>query len=225
MNPNPKSRPFFENLAGWAGGRFPITSSTTLLEYGVGRYGFACYYAERAGRVIGLDIRDYSEFHPGIEFLVYDGNKIPLPDASVDAVASHSVLEHVEDIHASLSEIDRVLRVGGRAFLTISPLYYSSGGSHIRQDKGRLEQWEHLDPKSAVYLTENPIPDEPDGGHYLNKLRVRDFLEAVGTTPWNITVFQRYWETKPIPEFLNDQGIDRLDLLTREFRFIGIKSR
>lgn len=202
-----------------------MSRETTLLEFGVGRYGFACYYAERAGRVIGLDIRDYSEFHPGVEFIAYDGNKIPLPDGSVDAVASHSVLEHVEDIHLALSEIDRVLRVGGRNFLTISPLYYSSGGSHIRKEGKRLEAWEHLDPKSPIYLTDSPMPEDPDGGHYLNKLRVRDFLDAVGALPWDIVSFQRFYEAKPLPEYLRDQAIDPLDLSTREFRFIGIKSR
>lgn len=73
-----------------------------------------------SGQVIGLDIElprveDCKEYSP----LVINGASeyLPLPAESVDLVWSHEVLEHVEDDHAAIREMVRVLRPGGRIVL------------------------------------------------------------------------------------------------------------
>lgn len=73
-----------------------------------------------SGQVIGLDIElprveDCQEYSP----LVINGASeyLPLPAESADLVWSHEVLEHVEDDHAAIREMVRVLRPGGRIVL------------------------------------------------------------------------------------------------------------
>ena len=49
--------------------------------------------------------------------LVADATDLPLPDESYDAVVLQSVIEHVEDLNALLSEAVRVLRKGGIIYI------------------------------------------------------------------------------------------------------------
>ena len=50
--------------------------------------------------------------------------RIPLPAASMDTVLSHEVLEHTADDGASMREMIRVLRVGGRLALFVPNRWY-----------------------------------------------------------------------------------------------------
>jgi ubiquinone/menaquinone biosynthesis C-methylase UbiE len=222
MNNHDPARAIFDNLTRWAEPELRLDGST-LLEFGVGKRGFAEFYAQRCKAVTALDVIDYSAQHAGkpYTFLHYNGNKIPLPDASVRIVTSHSVLEHVADLPASMSEIDRVLRVGGYAFLTISPLYYSSWGSHIYVDGVRLDDWSHLDPASAHYLTR----EATRGRHFLNWITMSDFLSAVAMQPWDIVRMKRTYEHKTPPSGLNTGAASALDIISRGFQFLGRKTR
>jgi ubiquinone/menaquinone biosynthesis C-methylase UbiE len=53
----------------------------------------------------------------GVMYLIGDAEVIPLPDASVDACVTRSVLMYVEDIATAAAELHRVLRPGGRISL------------------------------------------------------------------------------------------------------------
>jgi ubiquinone/menaquinone biosynthesis C-methylase UbiE len=56
---------------------------------------------------------------PWIETIVGSADSVPaIPDGSLDAVISTMVMEHVPDEHAYLAEIHRLLRPGGRAYVT-----------------------------------------------------------------------------------------------------------
>lgn len=48
--------------------------------------------------------------------VTYDGRNIPFDDGYFDAVIAQEVLEHVQDIGHSVSEIHRVLKTGGRFY-------------------------------------------------------------------------------------------------------------
>jgi SAM-dependent methyltransferase len=48
------------------------------------------------------------------EFLVYDGQRLPLPDASVDRIICFDAFHHVRDQRATIFEFARVLKAGGR---------------------------------------------------------------------------------------------------------------
>ena len=69
----------------------------------------------RCAKLIGIDVDDAvlgNEFVDEAHVIGPDG-RIPLPDASVDLIFSHAVLEHVQDPAAMAAEIKRVLRPGG----------------------------------------------------------------------------------------------------------------
>lgn len=100
----------------------------TLLDAGCGRTAPVLRkYRNKATRLIGTDLVDFTETIDGIELLNNDLSKIDLPDASVDLVMSRSVIEHVQDPEAVYREIFRILRPGGRfVFLTANLWDYAS---------------------------------------------------------------------------------------------------
>jgi SAM-dependent methyltransferase len=57
--------------------------------------------------------------------LIEDDGKIPYPDNTFDAALSDYVLEHVQDPHAFMTEVARVLKPGGKLyFRTVNRWYY-----------------------------------------------------------------------------------------------------
>ncbi len=65
------------------------------------------------------------------------GNRLPLPDRSLDAVVSHEVLEHVDDLSAAFAEMHRTLKLDGVCYLYVHHFTSLSGGHHIA--------WKHPD--------------------------------------------------------------------------------
>jgi arsenite methyltransferase len=75
----------------------------------------------RSGLALGLDPSEAMlaravRAHAGLQigFLRADAQRLPLRDATVDAVVSIAVLQHIPDPAAALAEMTRVLRPGGR---------------------------------------------------------------------------------------------------------------
>jgi len=57
-----------------------------------------------------------------VEFMAYDGQRLPLPDASVDRIVCFDAFHHVRDQRATIAEFSRVLKRGGRvAFMEPGP--------------------------------------------------------------------------------------------------------
>ena len=212
-------RKTYSNLLEWAKQSIKFDKDWTLCEFGIGKKGFASFYMEKVKKAYGVDLVDYSSYHPEVEFVVSDGKHIPLPDESIDIVVSHSVLEHVEDIYSSISEINRILKVGGLAFLSVAPLYFSAEGSHV-DFPIKLDNWEHLDPGSDYYMLEETWGER---GDFLNKLTTKMFLSAVGAVPWNICRLDYYHDHKKAPDIIHNSDIPKQDIYIREFRFIGRK--
>jgi SAM-dependent methyltransferase len=209
-------RIYFNDLIEWLERSIKIDRAWTLLEFGVGKRGFPSEYRKRASRVYAVDIFDYSQYYDDVEFIISDGNTIPLQAETVDLVVSHSTLEHLGDIAQSLKEMDRVVKIGGYIFLTVSPLYYAARGSHV----ATLSNWEHLNRSNKKYLTQHPIDGKR--GAYLNKLTSKQFLSSVGVVPWDILRYELRHEHALAPKFALDEA-DLLDVYIKEFRFIGHK--
>lgn len=118
-----------------------------VLDFGAGTCWTSRYLTRLGCRVVALDVsptalelgrRLFAEQpvpgdHPEPEFLVFDGRRIDLPDASVDRVLSFDAFHHVPNPAEVLRELARVLRPGGLA------AFSEPGDRHSRQPQSQYE--------------------------------------------------------------------------------------
>jgi len=100
----------------------------TLVDAGCGRTApVLVKFRGRAGRLIGIDVVDFTQRLDGIELYQRDLADTGLESGSVDLVMARSVMEHIPDPVAVYAEVSRVLRPGGRfVFLTANLWDYAS---------------------------------------------------------------------------------------------------
>jgi arsenite methyltransferase len=105
----------------------PIAPGETVLDLGCGAGTdllIAAQMTGPSGRAIGVDMtpamlrraRDSADALGLANVELHESliETLPLPEASVDVVISNGVIDLVPDKHAVFSELDRVLRPGGR---------------------------------------------------------------------------------------------------------------
>jgi 2-polyprenyl-6-hydroxyphenyl methylase/3-demethylubiquinone-9 3-methyltransferase len=95
---------------------------TCVLDLGCAGGFMAEALAARGAQVTGIDparravaaarARSWAT-RSGVDYLVGAGERLPLADASFDAVVCVDVLEHVQDLGMVIAEVARVLRRGG----------------------------------------------------------------------------------------------------------------
>lgn len=101
----------------------PLVERRVVLEVGCGEgYGTA-RLAGAAARVVGIDYDAMTTAHaaatyPAARFARANLAALPVPDASVDVVATLQVIEHVWDHGEFVRECLRALRPGGLLFVT-----------------------------------------------------------------------------------------------------------
>ena len=83
-------------------------SVTAGLDLGIDMYGSDVFYG---GSQTRADAEATGLFGDRIREMTAD--RIPFLDATFDLVTNNQVMEHVEDLDATLREIDRVLKPGG----------------------------------------------------------------------------------------------------------------
>jgi ubiquinone/menaquinone biosynthesis C-methylase UbiE len=93
-----------------------------VVDLGCGPGNSSKYLRDAAGAVVGIDpagamLTLARRRDPRLTLVRADGAALPLRDGVADAVAMHSVLYLLPDRAATLREVARVLRPGGRALL------------------------------------------------------------------------------------------------------------
>lgn len=88
------------------------------IEIGTGAGIMSAFFASRAKSLTSFDVVDERLEKGGYEFVLVDDAGIPCADNSVDFVISNQVIEHIEDQKVHLTEIFRVLKEGGVAYIS-----------------------------------------------------------------------------------------------------------
>jgi SAM-dependent methyltransferase len=119
-----------------------------VLDAGCGGGGMPLSLADHADDVIGIDpINRFGDagvklgqergLSSKLHFLQADGMKLPFASGVFDLVLSHAVIEHVSDAPLYLRECRRVMKPGGRFFLSTAP-YLSFAGAHLPRLKVQI---------------------------------------------------------------------------------------
>jgi 2-polyprenyl-3-methyl-5-hydroxy-6-metoxy-1,4-benzoquinol methylase len=91
-----------------------------LADVGCGRGDLWRVLQGRFRRCIGLDAVRYDGLPEDVDFHLanFDGDRLPLADASVDAAVAVEVIEHLDNPRAFVRELTRIVRSGGWVVVT-----------------------------------------------------------------------------------------------------------
>ncbi len=105
-----------------------LVQGAVLLDAGCGRtVPVLRKYLGRAGRLIGIELVEFTEVPAGIETHNADLSNVPVADACVDLIISRSVFEHIQDPASVYREFARILKPGGAViFLTANMWDYGT---------------------------------------------------------------------------------------------------
>jgi SAM-dependent methyltransferase len=132
-------------------GALDLSPCSTVVDYGCADMKYRDLFGDVV--YLGADLRG----NPDAAIELTPDGRLPLPDASADAMFSCQVLEHVERPDRYLAECARVLRPGGRLLLSThgimalhrDPVDYwrwtADGLQHVVADAGlRIERFEGI---------------------------------------------------------------------------------
>ena len=96
--------------------------------------------AERGHVATAIDIEpgvfDSRARRAGVHFITTDATRLCFADESVDVVYSFGTFEHLSDPEATFSEITRVLKRGGHAYIDFAGLGWTYRGAHMYKSIG-----------------------------------------------------------------------------------------
>jgi len=182
-----------------------------ILEIACGRGGFAAYLAlaeDRPALVVGADFSTVAlkkaaalSTRLGATEIVWEQQDIlaiSRPSASFDTVFSFETIEHVEDPARAVQELARLLRPGGRLFLT-TPNYIGLMGLYRMYLRLRGREFSEADqPINQVTMIPRTLYWLAAAG--LRTVRVRcegQYLPAPGRPPLHLRGLERFWPLKP----------------------------
>ena len=101
-----------------------VGAGARVLDVGCGLGTLAAAAAARGAEVTGADLAEgmlaeARRRHPGIEFVLADGEALPFPDDAFDAVLGAFVVNHLPQPERAVAEMLRVARPGGRVALAM----------------------------------------------------------------------------------------------------------
>jgi SAM-dependent methyltransferase len=161
-----------------------------VVDVGVGGSGYTVIEAARnGGTAVGCDLslrglvvaRRFAESEGVAERTLWvccSAERLPLASASCSSALAVAVLEHVPDDHAALSEIARVLRPGGRAWVTVPhglrniPAVFRIPNRRHDRRLGHLRRYEAEDLIDAGRLVGLVAEDVQFTGHPVKVLQL-----------------------------------------------------
>jgi SAM-dependent methyltransferase len=145
--------PFYRAVAADAAARLDERYRLTgllLLDLGCGPGHYLDALRLRGATVVGVE-HDIVELLDGDRTptgaMVGDGRRLPFADGTFDGVVCSNMLEHTPDASAPLTEIARVLRPDGWAYVSWTP-WYSPWGGHD------MNPYQYLGPRLGPWLYE-----------------------------------------------------------------------
>ena len=95
-------------------------SGGMIVDVGCGAGNLRPFVHAHFTRYVGVDVVRYESFPADAEFnqVNLDTDKLPLPDASADVVASVETIEHLENPRAFMRELVRLAKPGGWVIVT-----------------------------------------------------------------------------------------------------------
>jgi SAM-dependent methyltransferase len=98
--------------------RFAPLLHGKLLDFGCGRKPFEALFT--VSEYIGVDMAATGHDHRNSKVdIYYNGRDLPFPDATFDSLFCSEVFEHVFDPELILPEVNRVLKMGAPALITV----------------------------------------------------------------------------------------------------------
>ncbi len=104
-----------------------VIEGKRVLDLGCGLGGYSLALQEHGAKVVSMDLSPLETLDK-IQMFCGDALALPLDANSMDWVICASLIEHVSSPENLLWEIQRVLRVGGLAYLSFPPFYTPIGG-------------------------------------------------------------------------------------------------
>lgn len=111
-----------------------------------------------------------------------NAEKMAFSEAKFDFVFSRSTFEHLAAPNVVIDQINRVLKPGGVAHISVHPYTSDSGCHDPRISSGRREKlpfWSHLRPEHI---------DKVQGNAYLNKIRLAEWRDLFRSKVPNVTL-------------------------------------
>jgi ubiquinone/menaquinone biosynthesis C-methylase UbiE len=117
----------------------PQVMTLKVLDLGSGKGAFLVELAKKGGTGVGLEVstgyiqetkRRAAEARVQIDVTQGVGESLPYPDNSFDFVNMSEVIEHVNDPRKVMSEVHRVLKKGGKAYVSV-PRRFSLKDPHF----------------------------------------------------------------------------------------------